>query len=319
VAIRRLMERLRGREAGIGLQSALDQIVDVYLGPNMGPGGWPISQVQRRRVAARVAERMRHRTGRDYRMEAALHLAGSSIEVVVMRRPGVKSKHVVAYEVNEKDGHRKVRVLRLHRMTGKSILWDRKDGRPIRCLVEMEDWSSEGEKEGGTSFEVPFQLLTRTCARDRLERVLASVGRQQPRRRLRPFVLVNVRKRDEWMDTDALRDAWKRVPIEYMPVPSETALRRVKQMTELLTQLPGGSIRELDNMFEGKGRRHINATITAMQWMCACQSNTISAPGNVLMLKSRYVGGMIQPPILAEASMGARAPRMKQTSTRHRA
>lgn len=302
VAIRRLMERMKGREAGIGLQGELDAIVREYIGPLTGKEAWPPTPLQRRGVAEIVTQRVRERTGRDYRLEGVRYLSGSFIEAAVLYRSHVKSKHVVMYEVIEEQGQGNVRLLRLHRMTRQSILWRREDGGPVRGLLEMEDWRGErkggGSKEGTEGFSVPFDLLTETCAIERVAFVLESIGQEQPTRQPRPFVLLNVRRREDCMGTDALKEAWKRVPIEHMPVPSEAAIQRVAQMTKVLRRLPRGSVRELDNMFEGKERGHINATIKAMQWICACRSNTIYAPGNVLMLKARYVGPMIQPPVV---------------------
>lgn len=296
VAIRRLMEWLNGREAGSGLQGELDEIVGSYIGPSSGKRAWPPTPIQRRRVAEIVVKKVRDRTGRDYHLEGVRYLSGSRVEGAVLYRPNVKSKHMAVYEVKEKKGQGSVRMPRLHRMTQQSVLWRRDDGGAVRGLVELEDWSDS--KTSDNSFPIPFELLTAACARERVACVLESIGKEQPRRMPRSFVLLNVRWREAYMDTDALRAAWKRVPVEHMPVPSEAAIRRVCKMAKILRELPRGSVRALDNMFEGKRRGHINETIKAMQWMCACRADTIYAPGNVLMMNARYVGPMIQPPVL---------------------
>jgi hypothetical protein len=89
-----------------------------------------------------------------------------------------------------------------------------------------------------------------------------------------------------------------------MPILSQAAAQRVMRMVKLLKHNPKKSVRALDNLFEGKGRRHVNATIAAMQWMCACRAATVGDPGNVLMLRRRYMGSLIQPPVLVNAPKG---------------
>ena len=298
MAIRRLQERLRGQEASIGLQGELDAIVNLYLGSRSGRERWPLVQVQRRRVAERITDLVKQKTGRDYQLEAVRHDFVSSVEAAVMSRPGVTSEHVAMYSKEQENGRGHVRLLRLHRRTGRSILWD-SVGRPIRGMGEMKDWT-----EKGIQIELPFSVLDRSCAKDRIERVLALVGRHHAERKVTPFTLVNVREPVERLETDALREAWKQVPIEHMPIPSQAAARRVMRMVKLLKHNPGKSVRALDNLFEGKGRRHVNATIEAMQWMCACRAATVEAPGNVLMLRHRYVGSLIQPPVLVNSPKG---------------